>query len=132
MYLQTYLSVPLHSVCQTFLPAPLSIFPIPPLSPVSPVEPTEVKAQNLSPNKVQLSWALLYTHNDQQPSSITILLTNLTDSSPIETTLPGSPTNHVLDVVPGTRYRAVLIANNEDGEMSTLPIYFRATPAREP
>ncbi|CAI8007678.1 Neogenin, partial [Geodia barretti] len=96
---------------------------------ISPVEPTEVKAQNLSPNKVQLSWALPYTHNDQQPSSITILLTNLTDSSLIETTLPGSPTNLVLDVVPGTRYRAVLIANNEDGEMSTLPIRFRATPA---
>ena len=132
MYLQTHLSVPLHSNCQLSLPAPLSIFPIPPLSPVAPVEPTEVKVQNLSPNKVQLSWALPYTHPDQQPSSITVLLTNLTDGPLIEITLPGSPTNLVLDVVPGTRYRAVIIAKNEDGEMSTLPIDFRATPAREP
>lgn len=104
---------------------------LPQISSVAPVTPTEVKAQNLSIGKVQLSWTLLLTHPDQQPLSLTVLLVNLSDTSSIEHHLSGSSNNLLLDVVPGMRYQAVIIAKNEDGEMSTLPVEFRAGPARE-
>ena len=102
------------------------------LSPVAPVTPTEVKAQNLSIGKVQLSWKFPPTHPDQQPSSLTVHLVNLSDTSfPIEHHLSGYSDNQLLDVVPGMRYQAVIITTNEDGDVSTLPVEFRAAPARE-
>ena len=104
---------------------------LPPISPVAPVTPTEVKAQNLSIGKVQLSWILPPTHPDQQPSSLIVHLVNLSDTSfPIEHHLSSS-NNLLLDVVPGMRYQAVIITRNEDGQTSTLPVKFRAAPARE-
>ena len=113
-------------VCLYCLSLSLSLSPHPP---VAPVLPAEVKAQNLSTSKVQLSWSLPISHSDQQPSSLVVLLTNLTDLSASKHPLSHTSTNVILDVVPGMRYRAVIIVTNEDGEMSTLPIEFRATPS---
>lgn len=98
---------------------------------VAPVTPTELKATNLSNSKVQLSWSLADTHADQQPSSLSLLLTNLTHFSSSEMKLRGSVTNQNVVVVPGMRYRAILTSHNQDGEISTLPIEFRAATACE-
>ena len=97
---------------------------------VAPVLPTEVRARNLSTSRVQLSWFLPVTHPDQFPTSLTVLLTNLTDLT-ASLHYPGSSSNIILDVVPGMRYQAVIIVRNKDEELSTLPLEFRATPSGE-
>lgn len=74
-----------------------------------------------------MTWDLIYTHPDQLPTTIIVLLTD--SITEVEEELTGPLTNVLLDVIPGVRYEIVIITINHDDERSTLPIPFRADTA---
>ena len=86
-------------------------------------------AHNLSTGRVELQWDLPWTHTDQRPKSITVLLTNTSDQSNTEHLLDGSRTSVIVDVVPGMRYQAVAIAENDDSQILSSSLAFRAQTA---
>ena len=68
-------------------------------------------------------------HPDQRPKTLSLLVTNMTDKSLAEYKLSGFSTSKIVDVVPGMRYQAVIIAENVDDQESTHPLLFQAVTA---